>query len=74
MHTLYLADEVHHTGWNACASCHDNPNRSRNRLIMPGLLSNRIYSVDVETDPRKPKIDKVSTTIIYMYMIHLTFT
>ena len=63
LHTLHLAEELHHTGWNACSSCHDNPNRSRNRLIVPGILSNRIYVIDTETDPRKPKIDKVR--IIY---------
>lgn len=58
-HTLHLAEELHHTGWNACSSCHDDPKRSRNRLIAPGILSNRIYVIDVETNPRKPKIDKV---------------
>ena len=46
-------------GWNACSSCYDNPNKSRNRLIVPALGSSRIYSIDVNTDPRKPEIDKV---------------
>jgi len=62
IHRLYLpflADEVHHTGWNACSSCYDDPSRARNRLIMPGLLSSRIYAVDVASEPRKPKIDQV---------------
>ena len=61
MHLPYIGDEVHHTGWNACSSCFDNPNRNRNRLIMPGLLSSRIYAVDVATDPKAPRIDDVST-------------
>ena len=32
----FIADEVHHTGWNACSSCYDDPSRSRNLLVMPG--------------------------------------
>jgi len=55
----YLGDEIHHTGWNACSSCYDDPSRSRNRLIMPSLGSDRIYTVDVGTDPRNPRLDKV---------------
>jgi selenium-binding protein 1 len=58
-HMTNLGDEIHHTGWNACSSCHNDPNRSRNRLIVPGLMSSRIYSVNVGTDPKKPKIDQI---------------
>merc|ERR1712165_288920 len=58
-HAVHLGDELHHTGWNACSSCYDNPNASRSRLITPGLLSNRIYVMDVVSNPRKPKIDKI---------------
>ncbi len=54
-----IGDEVHHTGWNACSSCHDDPSRARSRLIVPGLMSSRIHVVDVVTDPRAPKMDKV---------------
>ena len=72
MHLPYIGDEVHHTGWNACSSCFDNPNRNRNRLIMPGLLSSRIYAVDVATDPKAPRIDDVSTffltILIYTFL------
>ena len=71
-HTLHLAEELHHTGWNACSSCHDDPKRSRNRLIAPGILSNRIYVIDVETNPRKPKIDKVCSTLFFSHHI-MTF-
>lgn len=59
LHLPYLGDEIHHTGWNACSSCYDDSSRSRSRLIVPGLGSDRIYTVDVVTDPRKPKLDKV---------------
>jgi selenium-binding protein 1 len=37
----HLGDEIHHTGWNACSSCHDDSTRSRNRLVVPGLSSSR---------------------------------
>jgi len=55
----YLGDEVHHTGWNACSSCFDDSSRSRSRLIVPALGTDRVYIVDVKTDPRNPKLDKV---------------
>merc|ERR1712013_538947 len=35
LHFPYIGDEIHHTGWNACSSCWDDPNRSRSRLIVP---------------------------------------
>ena len=59
----YLADEVHHSGWNACSSCFDKPSSVRNRLILPGLLSSRIYAIDVASDPKAPRIDKVNTCV-----------
>jgi len=55
----YLGDEIHHTGWNACSSCYDDSSRSRSRLIVPALGSDRVYIVDVKTDPRNPQLDKV---------------
>jgi hypothetical protein len=30
-------------GWNACSSCHGDPNAARTNLILPGLASGRIY-------------------------------
>ena len=54
-----LGDELHHSGWNACSSCHDDPKRSRNRLVLPSLGSNRIYMVDTETSPRAPRLAEV---------------
>jgi methanethiol oxidase len=49
-------DELHHFGWNACASCHGE--RARTHLIVPGLRSSRIHIIDT-TKPREPKIVKV---------------
>jgi len=59
LHFPYVGDEIHHTGWNACSSCYDDPKRARNRLIVPALGSDRIYIVDVATDPRNPKLHKI---------------
>ncbi|PKU30436.1 selenium-binding protein 1-a-like [Limosa lapponica baueri] len=54
-----LKDELHHSGWNACSSCFGDATKRRNRLILPSLISSRIYVVDVGTDPRAPRIHKV---------------
>merc|ERR1711997_1243612 len=59
LHFPYIGDEIHHTGWNACSSCYDDPSRSRSRLIVPALGSDRVYIVDVKSDPLNPKLDKV---------------
>jgi selenium-binding protein 1 len=49
-------DELHHFGWNACASCEGQ--RARRYLIIPGLTSGRIHVVDTQA-PREPKLHKV---------------
>ncbi|XP_030898090.2 methanethiol oxidase-like isoform X2 [Melopsittacus undulatus] len=54
-----LNDELHHSGWNACSSCFGDATKRRNRLILPGLISSRIYVVDVGADMRAPRIHKV---------------
>jgi selenium-binding protein 1 len=51
-----VGDELHHFGWNACASCHGQ--RARRYLIIPGLVSGRIHIVDTAM-PEKPKLFKV---------------
>lgn len=56
-----LRDELHHSGWNACSSCFGDATKKRNRLILPSLISSRIYVVDVGTNPRAPQIHKVRT-------------
>ncbi|KAM9806733.1 methanethiol oxidase [Syngnathus typhle] len=52
-------DELHHSGWNACSSCFGDASKKRNRLILPALISSRIYVVDVGADPRKPRLHKI---------------
>lgn len=55
----FVGDELHHSGWNACSSCHNDPSKSRSKLILPAVNSSRIYVVDTSSDPRAPKIHKV---------------
>ncbi|XP_044131996.1 methanethiol oxidase [Bufo gargarizans] len=56
---LHLDDELHHSGWNTCSSCFGDPSKVRNKLILPCLISSRVYVVDVGTDPRAPRLHKV---------------
>ena len=63
IHRLYIpypTDELHHSGWNACSSCHDDPSKARDKLILPCLDGDRIYIVDMGKDPREPRLHKVS--------------
>lgn len=53
-----VGDELHHFGWNACSSCHGDPDRSRRFLVIPGLGSSRIHIVDT-ADARSPRLHKV---------------
>jgi selenium-binding protein 1 len=53
-----VGDELHHFGWNACSSCHGDPEKSRRFLVLPGLRSGRIHIADVAS-PAAPSLDKV---------------
>ena len=53
-----VGDELHHYGWQVCSSaCHSHLQRAN--LIVPGFRSSRLHIVDVATDPRKPRLNKV---------------
>lgn len=54
----YVGDELHHSGWNACSSCHGAEGKERRFLVLPGFRSSRIYVVDTQ-DERAPKLHKV---------------
>nr|XP_045607980.1 methanethiol oxidase-like [Procambarus clarkii] len=54
----YLDDEIHHSGWNTCSSCYDDPTRVRNKLVLPALGSSRVYVIDI-SEEAQPKIFKV---------------
>src|SRR6266702_1926065 len=53
-----MDDELHHFGWNACSSCHNDEGKSRRFLIAGGLRSGRIHILDT-ADERAPKLHKV---------------
>uniref|UniRef100_A0A2K5Q1J2 Methanethiol oxidase n=1 Tax=Cebus imitator TaxID=2715852 RepID=A0A2K5Q1J2_CEBIM len=53
-----LKDELHHSGWNTCSSCFGDSTKSRTKLVLPSLISSRIYVVDVGSEPRAPKLHK----------------
>ncbi|XP_010906171.1 selenium-binding protein 1 [Elaeis guineensis] len=55
----HVGDELHHFGWNACSSCHTDPSAVRRFLVLPSLVSSRIYVVDTATNPRAPSLHKV---------------
>ncbi|CAF2158887.1 hypothetical protein HID58_025403 [Brassica napus] len=55
----FLGDELHHSGWNSCSSCHSDPSCERRYLILPSLLSGRIYVVDTKTNPKEPSLHRV---------------
>lgn len=50
------------------SSCFGDSSKNRNRLIMPSLISGRIYIFDVETDPRAPRIHKVRIKVIFSFV------
>jgi methanethiol oxidase len=64
-----IADELHHFGWNACASC--NGQRARRYLIVPGLASHRLHIIDT-INPREPKMHKVIEPWDYVGKTKLT--
>lgn len=57
----HKGDELHHSGWNSCSSCHADPSApARKLLVLPTLGSGRVYGVDVATDPRAPRLAAVA--------------
>ena len=54
-----IGDELHHMGWNACSSCHNDSSMTRKYLLLPGVRSNIIHIVDTGTNPRIPTLHKI---------------
>jgi selenium-binding protein 1 len=54
----HLGDELHHSGWNACSSCHGDSSVARRFLVLPSLISGRIYTIDTVKNPRAPSHHK----------------
>ncbi|KAB2092330.1 hypothetical protein E1A91_A02G024300v1 [Gossypium mustelinum] len=55
----YIGDELHHSGWNACSSCHGDPSADRRFLVLPSFLSSRVYVIDTQKNPKAPSLYKV---------------
>ena len=55
----YANDELHHSGWNSCSSCYGDSSQTRDKLVLAGLISDRIYVIDVSKNPKAPEIHKV---------------
>ncbi|NWR65262.1 SBP1 oxidase, partial [Bucorvus abyssinicus] len=53
-----LRDELHCSGWSAAGTCCDGGPTRRTKLILPGLISSRIYVVDVGSQCRAPRLCK----------------
>ncbi|XP_009641917.2 methanethiol oxidase-like [Egretta garzetta] len=54
-----LKDELHSSGWSAGCTCFDNITVKRSKLILPCLISSRIYVVDVVSQCRAPRLCKM---------------
>ena len=68
----YLNDELHHTGWNTCSSCHNDSSKKRKYLILPTMLSSRIYVVDT-SNPTEPVIHKTISSEEIVEKTNCTF-
>ncbi|KAM9214654.1 LOW QUALITY PROTEIN: methanethiol oxidase-like [Leptosomus discolor] len=53
-----LKDELHSSGWSAGCPCSDSVTTKRTKLILPCLISSRIYVVDVGSQCRAPRLCK----------------
>ncbi|KFO96658.1 Selenium-binding protein 1, partial [Calypte anna] len=53
-----LKDELHASGWSTGSTCPDNATRKWSKLVLPSLISSRIYVVDVGSQCRTPRLYK----------------
>nr|XP_021136058.1 selenium-binding protein 1-like [Columba livia] len=63
IHRLFmpnLGDELHSFGLSDPCVCPDNCGTRWNKLIVPGLISSRIYVVDLACQCRAPRVCKLS--------------
>lgn len=64
-----MGDELHHSGWNICSSCNDS-DKKRNTLVLPSLMSDRVYFVDT-SDERKPRMKNVNIHVAKWFLFIL---
>mgnify|MGYP001234620907 CR=1 FL=1 len=57
-----IGDELHHSGWNACSSCHCDSTKERKYLILPGVRTSNFYIIDTKTDPKAPSLPSPAET------------
>ena len=55
---LGKGEEVHHSGWNACASCYGMNGVKRKYLVVPSFTSGNVHFVDV-SNGNNPTLHKV---------------
>ena len=55
-----LGDELHHSGWNACSSCHGDASKQRRYLILPGVRTANLNVVDTARTPARPSSTRSS--------------
>ena len=53
-----IGDELHHSGWNACSSCHGDSDMSRRYIILPGVRTSNLNIYDTQ-EGRAPTLHKV---------------
>jgi len=58
----HVGDELHHSGWNVCSSCHGDTEKSRRYIVFPCIVGNRVYLFDTKKDPRNPSLHRVVET------------
>lgn len=62
-----IGEEVHHSGWNACASCFGCQGVKRKYLVVPAFTSGNIHFIDVK---KQELIHTISGIIsIYIYFV-----
>ena len=55
----YLEDELHHSGWNSCSSCHGDPSAVRRYLIVPSLM----------LEPNSSKPSCLNFSFLFLFII-----
>ncbi|NWI08239.1 SBP1 oxidase, partial [Crypturellus soui] len=72
-----LKDELHCFGWSSGKHCFEECSRRRRKLILPCLISTRIYVVDVGTQCHTPRLCKMIEPVDVFWQCnkgHLTIT
>ncbi|KAL6058530.1 single stranded nucleic acid binding protein [Balamuthia mandrillaris] len=77
VNTGHIGDELHHSGWNACSSCHGDGSKNRRFLVLPALSSGRFYFFDTKNE-KAPILHKVvegteiadKTGLAYPHTVH----